>query len=131
MLNNTLLESLLSMDLSDRCNAILDLAEKRDIETYYIILYLIKKAELNREPFGTLVYALKNYPAENLFLQAIKWVAFGGFEVSHEAFEIINSIDKINGDEAEEAYLIIKNRMGDNIEDWREELLKDILEMFD
>lgn len=42
MLNKDLLEKILSLDISDRNNFILDLAEQKNQDIYEIIIYLIE-----------------------------------------------------------------------------------------
>lgn len=129
MLNNELLDKVLSLSYIDRYDFILNLADDKDPEIYQIILYLIEIEE-KKGNYGTLIYALRNYPPEPLFLKAINWLATGNFEVAHEAFYIINNINKLNGNDVDYAYSFLEKRILEDIEEWRKELLNEILEMF-
>lgn len=130
MLNNALLDKVLSLSYIDRYDFILNLADDKDPEIYQIILYLIEIEEKKKGNYGTLIYALRNYPPEPLFLKAINWLATGNFEVAHEAFYIINNINKLNGNDVDYAYSFLEKRILEDIEDWRKELLNETLEMF-
>lgn len=130
MLNKDLLGKILSLDISDRNNFILDLAEQKNQDIYEIIIYLIEHEKKNSGNIGTLIYALRNYPAEPLFLRAVHWILYGGFEVSHEGFEIINKITRINGREVEDAYKLIMQEISRDMEEWRRLLLSEVLDMF-
>lgn len=79
----------------------------KNSEKYEVILHLIDCYEVDEKSFGTLVYALRNYPPEPLFLRSVNWLIYGNFEVAHEAFEIINSINKIKGEERKWIMLIL------------------------
>lgn len=129
MLNNELLDKVLSLSYIDRYDFILNLADDKDPEIYQIILYLIEIEE-KKGNYGTLIYALRNYPPEPLFLKAINWLATGNFEVAHEVFYIINNINKLNGNDVDYAYSFLEKRILEDIEEWRKELLNEILEMF-
>lgn len=73
---------------------------------------------------------MRNYPAEPLFLRVVHWILYGGFEVSHEGFEIINKITRINGREVEDAYKLIMQEISRDMEEWRRLLLSEVLDMF-
>lgn len=114
----------------DRYDFILNLADDKDPDIYQIILYLIEIEEKKKGNYGTLIYALRNYPSEPLFLKAINWLTTGNFEVAHEAFYIVNNINKLSGNDVDYAYSFLESKMSEDIEGWRKELLSEILEMF-
>lgn len=115
----------------DKVQIILDLAEQKNNEVYPIILNLIEQPEFDKCK-GTLVYALENYPPEPLFEKAIDWLIHGGFEVAHGAFNIINNISKLSGNRVDNAYKAIKTSSKDHRnEEWRTELLNEVLDMFE
>ena len=133
MSNKLLIQALQEHNLSvwDKLHIILDLAEKKDNEIYPIILNFIEQPEFERCK-GTLIYALENYPPEPLFEKAIDWLIHGGFEVAHGAFNIINKISKLSGDQVDNAYETIKIfSTNHQNEKWRTELLNEVLDMFE
>jgi len=133
MSNKLLIQALQEHNLSvwDKLHIILDLAEKKDNEIYPIILNFIEQPEFERCK-GTLIYALENYPPEPLFEKAIDWLIHGGFEVAHGAFNIINKISKLSGDQVDNAYETIKTfSTNHQNEKRRTELLNEVLDMFE
>lgn len=110
MLNNELFDKALSLSSTDRYNFILNLSDKKDPDIYQIILYLIELEE-KKSNYGTLIYALRNYPPEPLFLKEINWIITGNFEVAHEAFYILNNINKLNGEDVDYAYSILEKNI--------------------
>ena len=133
MPNKLLFQTLQNSELPawDKVQVILDLAEQKNNEVYPIILKLIEQPEFNNCK-GTLVYALENYPPEPLFEKAIEWWIHGEFEVAYGAFNIINKISKLSGDQVDNAYEIIKTfSTNHQNEKWRTELLNDVLDMFE
>ena len=133
MSNKLLIQALQEHNLPvwDKLHIILDLAEKKDNEIYPIILNFIEQPEFERCK-GTLIYALENYPPEPLFEKAIDWLIHGGFEVAHGAFNIINKISKLSGDQVDNAYETIKTFFTNHQnEKWRTELLNEVLDMFE
>ena len=114
MSNKFLIQALQEHNLPvwDKLHIVLDLAEKKDNEIYPIILNFIEQPEFKRCK-GTLIYALENYPPEPLLEKAIDWLIHGEFEVAHGAFNIINKISKLQGDQVDNAYEIIKMRNGE------------------
>ena len=133
MSNKLLIQALQEHNLPvwDKLHIILDLAEKKNNEIYPIILNFIEQPEFERCK-GTLIYALENYPPEPLFEKAIDWLIHGGFEVAHGAFNIINKISKLSGDQVDNAYETIKTFFTNHQnEKWRTELLNEVLDMFE
>ena len=133
MSNKFLIQALQEHNLPvwDKLHIVLDLAEKKDNEIYPIILDFIEQPEFKRCK-GTLIYALENYPPEPLFEKAIDWLIHGEFEVAHGAFNIINKISKLSGDSVDDAYESIRFASKDRKnEEWRTELLNEVLDMFE
>lgn len=130
MLNKSLLNEVLSLSSTDRYDFILNLSDKKDPDIYQIILYLIEMEEKKKGNYGTLVYSLRNYPADPLFLKAIRWLVTGNFEAAHEAFYIITNINELSGDDVDYAYSFLEKKISEDIEDWRRELINEVLEMF-
>lgn len=133
MPNKLLFQTLQNSELVvwDKVQVILDLAEQKNNEVYPIILKLMEQPEFNKCK-GTLVYALENYPPEPLFEKAIKWLIHGEFEVAHGAFNIINKISKLSGDSVDDAYESIESDSKDHKnEEWRTDLLNEVLDMFE
>ena len=133
MPNKLLFQTLQNSELPawDKVQVILDLAEQKNNEVYPIILKLIEQPEFNNCK-GTLVYALENYPPEPLFEKAIEWLIHGEFEVAYGAFNIINKISKLSGDQVDNAYETIKTfSTNHQNEKWRTELLNEVLDMFE
>lgn len=132
MPNKLLFQTLQNSELPvwDKVQDILDLAEQKNNEVYPIILKLIEQPEFNKCK-GTLVYALENYTPEPLFEKAIEWLIHGEFEVAHGAFNIINKISKLSGDSVDDAYESIEFTSKDHKnEEWRTELVNEVLDMF-
>ena len=133
MPNKLLFQTLQNSELAvwDKVQVILDLAEQKNNEVYPIILKLMEQPEFNKCK-GTLVYALENYPPESLFAKAIEWLIHGEFEVAHGAFNIINKISKLSGDSVDDAYEAIRFASKDRKnEEWRTELVNEVLDMFE
>ena len=133
MPNKLLFQTLQNSELPawDKVQVILDLAEQKNNEVYPIIVKLIEQPEFNNCK-GTLVYALENYPPEPLFEKAIEWLIHGEFEVAYGAFNIINKISKLSGDQVDNAYETIKTfSTNHQNEKWRTELLNEVLDMFE
>ena len=133
MPNKLLFQTLQNSELPawDKVQVILDLAEQKNNEVYPIILKLIEQPEFNNCK-GTLVYALEKYPPEPLFEKAIEWLIHGEFEVAYGAFNIINKISKLSGDSVDDAYESIGFASKDHKnEEWRTELLNEVLDMFE
>lgn len=124
-----LLESV--SDASIRNTLALELAESKDPEVLKILIELINRPDL-RDSRGTLVYCLKFYDPEPHFNLLMELVTDGNWEVAHEGFEILNSIDKIIGMQAASAYERLKScSENESSEEWRKALLIKLIELFD
>ena len=83
---------------------------------------------------GTFVYCLRNFPPEDSFSLAIALVLTGNFEVAHEAFQILDSVEE-NLDEHsvkasyDKVMAHYKNKRED--EAWRKSLIEDLIDGFD
>ena len=109
----------------------LRLAEAKTPGLPEALIRLIERADL-RANRGTLVHALGHYDcAEHLnFLLGL--VINGGLEVAGEAFEIIDLIEAVDGDDAERALASTTLALTrTDLEDWRRAMLDEILEMFE
>ncbi len=56
----------------------------------------------------------------------------GNFEVAHNAYEIIENTDSVDGEQALKNFHKLKNYLNNikDIEVWRKHLIDDVLEMF-
>ncbi|PNK61351.1 hypothetical protein A6J60_011055 [Psychrobacter sp. FDAARGOS_221] len=80
------------------------LSDTKNERVYYALCELINdNAYLNKR--GTFVHCLRNYPPEKSFDLAVDLILNGNFEVSHEAFEIIDHFEnKIEGEKVKLNY---------------------------
>lgn len=132
-MQNNLTEILLNKNLSDidKSNLILDLAETKDMNLYENIILCLDAEEFSKYQ-NILVYALTFYPAEPLMEKAVHWLMNGNFEISHSAFDILNNIEEISGEQVDKSFILLNNFLiKDNIEDWRKNLVEDIVDMFE
>lgn len=108
------------------------LSETKDDEVYDVLCALINDDYyLNKR--GTFVHCLRNYAPERSFSLAIDLLMEGGFEVAHEAFEIINSIEReISGEEVKANFKKLMDfyQKKLEIEVWRDELIEIVLDKF-
>ena len=58
-------------------------------------------------------------------------VATGGFEEAHEALQILTRIEEASGPDIQSAYVEARAAAAGAIEDWRRELLEDLLSAFE
>ena len=125
-MQNKLNSILLNKHLSDidKNNLILDLAEARDVNLYENILEYLSKSQESKYK-SVLVYALTFYPPEPLLEKAIAWLITGNFDVAHSAFNILNSIEQ-----ADKSFNDLTLSLKDIHEEWRVELINEILSMF-
>lgn len=108
------------------------LSETKDERVYHTLCELIDDSAYSNKR-GTFVHCLRNYPPEKSFELAVELILNGNFEVSHEAFEIINSIEsEIEGERVKSSYnkIMYVYRNPESIEDWRLSLIRSALEMF-
>ena len=130
-MQNKLNSILLNKHLSDidKNNLILDLAEARDVNLYENILEYLSKSQESKYK-SVLVYALTFYPPEPLLEKAIARLITGNFDVAHSAFNILNSIEEISGEQVDKSFNDLTLSLKDIHEEWRVELINEILSMF-
>lgn len=108
------------------------LSETKDDEVYDVLCALINDdSYLNKR--GIFVYCLRNFAPERSFSLAIDLLMKGGFEVAHEAFEIINSIEReISGEEVKANFKKLMDfyQRKLEIEVWRAKLIQTVLDWF-
>lgn len=118
-------------DFATRNALALDLAEKKAPGLEDVLVRLIERPAL-ADQRGTLVRALSYYDCSAHLCLLVSLVAHGNWEVAHEALQALETIEEVDGDEAGQAFALMKNaRAQKEPEDWRRELLSDLAEMFD
>lgn len=96
-----------------------------------VLVRLIKRPDLANNR-GTLVHALRYYDCAPHLALLTDLVATGGFEVAHEAFEAIETIEHVEGSAVRASFEKIERARGqDDLDDWRRRLLEDLFEKFD
>ncbi|MCB1592507.1 MAG: HEAT repeat domain-containing protein [Alphaproteobacteria bacterium] len=118
-------------DASTRNALALSLSETGKPEVLEVLVELIKRTEL-KDTRGTLVHCLRFFDYNPHFNLLVELVATGNWEVAHEAFELIDSIDKISGTQVSSASKKFKKCLEINqTEEWQKALLIKLVEMFD
>jgi hypothetical protein len=104
----------------------LELGDARTPGLPEVLVRLIQRPDL-RDHRGTLVHVLGFYDcAEHLPLLA-GLVVSGGWEVAHEAFEIVDTLDSADEQDVETALVLTRNALlAAELDDWRRELLEDL-----
>lgn len=96
-----------------------------------VLIRMIARADL-RANRGTLVHSLSYYDCSEHLNFLLGLVIYGGLEVASEAFGIIDLIDAVEGEEAEQALAsTIEALARTDLLDWRRTMLDEILEMFE
>jgi hypothetical protein len=96
-----------------------------------VLIRMITRADL-RTNRGTLVHSLGYYDCSEHLNFLLGLVIEGGLEVAGEAFEIIDMIEAVDGEEAEQALASTTEALAKpDLVDWRRVMLGDILEMFE
>ena len=106
----------------------LKLGEARTPGLAEVLVRLIQRPDL-RDQRGTLVHVLGFYDCSARLPLLVDLVVTGGWEVAHEAFEIIDTLDAVDDEDAEQA--LAQAKAAKPSEDWRRELLDDLLALFD
>ncbi len=118
-------------DVNERNAAALRLAERKIPEAKDALLGLIMRADL-REHRGTLVHSLGHFDCSGQFGLLVDLVVTGNVEVAHEAFEILDLIDEVGGEDVDIALTAADGALADpSLESWRRALLDELVEMFD
>ena len=109
----------------------LRLAEARTPGLPEVLLRLIDRPDL-RANRGTLIHSLGHYDCSQYLNFLLDLVISGGLEVAGEAFEIIDLIEAVDGEDAERALAsTTEASTRTDLEDWRRAMLDEILEMFE
>jgi hypothetical protein len=96
-----------------------------------VLIRMIGRADL-RTNRGTLVHSLGYYDCSEHLNFLLGLVVDGGLEVAGEAFEIIDLIEAVDGEDAERAWASTTQALTrTDLEDWRRAMLDEILEMFE
>ncbi|WP_076429689.1 hypothetical protein [Aquipseudomonas alcaligenes] len=126
-----LIELEFERDHSKRNALALNLAQSGCKEALPIILDLISNPELENHR-GTLVHCLSFFDLAPHFLLLIDLQIKGNWEVAHEASNCLVQISEVSGDEASAARKSLEECLKvESIEDWRKELISELLEMFE
>jgi len=109
----------------------LKLAEGQTSGLPEVLIRMIGREDL-RDNRGTLVHALSYFDCAGHLPFLVDLMIGGNWEVAHEAFQIVDLIEEVEGDDAEQALAKTTDAIAKvGIEDWRHALLNDLLEMFD
>ena len=96
-----------------------------------VLVRMIGRADL-RTNRGTLVHCLGYYDCSDHLNSLLGLVIDGGLEVAGEAFEIIDLIEAVDGEDAERALDSTTEALDKpDLVDWRRAMLEEILEMFE
>jgi hypothetical protein len=101
----------------------LELGEARLPGLSEVLVRLIQRPDL-RDHRGTLVHVLGFHDCSAYLPLLAGLVVEGNWEVAHEAFEIIDTVDAADEDDVEQALAQVKAARPS--EDWRRELLDDL-----
>lgn len=130
------IESLINKILAEKDPSVirrmaLRLADTGDARTPKVLVELIKRPDLVNYR-ATLVNCLGGFDYSEYFHILVGLVIDGNWEVANEAFDLINSIEFISGDQVTAAFddLEQAKEAPDN-EGWRRALIKDLLSMYD
>jgi len=125
----TLLESI--ADAAQRNSMALRLAETRHPDVVPVLLRLIERPDLINAR-ATLIHCLGYYNLADHFDLLVDLVANGNWEVAHEAHGLLSSIEELSGDQIGKAFNVIGRLVrGGVAEKWRQDLLQDLLSMFE
>lgn len=118
-------------DAANRNALALRLAETRHPDVLPVLLRLIEKPDLSNAR-ATLVHCLGFYNLADHFDLLVDLVASGNWEVAHEAHGLLSSIEELNGDQVAKAFNLVDGLVRRGVQDeWRQELLQDLLSMFE
>lgn len=107
----------------------LRLADACVLGTPDVLLRLIAREDLVNHR-GTLVYSLGHFDCSAYAPVLVHVVATGGFEEAHEALQVLTRIEEASGADIRSAYLEAA-AAATATEDWRRELLEDLLSAFE
>ena len=117
-------------DSHERNHLAMDLAETGDLRVRDVIIQLIGRSDLVNHR-GTLVYALESYDMSDKFEFLIELVKNGNWEVAHQAALLIDKLT-ICGPDVRNIYLdLLEEIQKPQLNDWRVDLLKDLIASFE
>ena len=117
-------------DDSERNSLALDLAELRDHRILLALIELIEREDLVNSR-GTLVYCLNNFDVSDYFILLVRLIVSGNWEVAHESFELIDSLNEVSSNQVSEGFKLLKAAVkNDALEEWRLNMMEDVLSMF-
>ncbi|MDQ1833762.1 hypothetical protein [Massilia scottii] len=127
-----LLRRLKNTNSSGERNALaITATETGDLEVKKVLIEMIDRPELLNER-GTFVNCLGQFDCSRNFLFLVRLVCEGNWEVSHEAADILAKNDLVEGREVKEGYNCLRTTVAAGVNDeWRAELIADLLSMFD
>lgn len=114
----------------ERNRLALELAESADPRVLPVLIELIERDDL-RNARGTLVYCLQPFDLSGHFELLIRLLITGNWEVSHEAFDRIASLDSVGGETAERGWDALEAAVKDDHEEWRRQLIADVMCRYD
>jgi hypothetical protein len=118
-------------DHSARNALALELGDARTLGLPEVLVRLIQRPDL-RDHRGTLVHVLGFHDCAAYLPLMAGLVIGGGWEVAHEAFEIIDTLDSADEQDVETALSLTRDALtAAEIEDWRRELLGDLKTLLD
>lgn len=118
-------------DASVRNAMAIELAGTGDERVLDELVLLINKPELVNER-GTLVNCLGKFNYGKLFEFLVDLQITGNWEVAHEAYHLLSDIEFVSGVDAEMGYKKISEEIKKgNVEQWRHQLLLELIEMFE
>jgi hypothetical protein len=109
----------------------LELGDARTPGLTEVLVRLIQRPDL-RDHRGTLVHVLGFYDCTDHLPLLASLVASGGWEVAHEAFEIIDTLDSAVDQDVETALALTRNALAATVpDDWRRDLLSDLVDILE
>jgi hypothetical protein len=131
----SLLEQLKTLEALDdhvaRNSLVLELGDARTPGLAEVLVRLIQRPDL-RDHRGTLVHVLGFYDCADYLPLLASLVVSGGWEVAHEAFEIIDTLDSADDQDVEAALALIRSAIAATVlDDWRRELLGDLVDILE
>jgi hypothetical protein len=120
----------ITSDHATRNQLALRLAGARVPGTPDVLLRLIAREDLVNHR-GTLVHSLGQFDCSGYVPALAHLVVTGNFEVAHEAFNILDNIEYAAGPTISSVNAQIKSALSVVGEDWRRELLRDLLGLFE
>lgn len=122
---------LTTTEAGERNAAALRLAERQVPQAKAALIGLIEREDL-RDHRGTLIRSLGHFDCSDQVGLLVDLVITGNFEASHEAFEILDLIDHVDGEDLEAALDAAEAALkGRSLDGWRRALLEELIDAFD